>query len=186
MMSKELWVDIQTFEGLYQISSFGKVMSLGNGLSTDTRTKQVRVLKTREATNGYERIKLCKNGKGFHRLVHRLVAIHYIDNPNQYREVNHIDGDKFNNRVDNLEWVTASMNQRHAFRTGLQKVVKGKEHKQSIRIMQKDLDGNLVKIWDSIGEIKRNLGYNSHGIICCCKRRVRYKTAYGYKWEYNV
>lgn len=169
---------IKGFEGIYSISENGKVSSIRRSLGK-------RLMKNRIKPNGYVGIKLCNNGKQFHLSIHRLVALHFVDNPNNYPEVNHKDGNKENNHYLNLEWVTSSENQKHAFRLVLQKVRKGKDHVQSIPINQLDLNGNFVKSWESIKQVKRELGFNTFGIIKCCKNEKRYKTAYGFKWEYK-
>jgi hypothetical protein len=167
--------DVYSFRGLYGITESGEVFS---------HRSQI-VIKPRLKKNGYLSVKLCDSGKAKHLTVHRLVALHYVPNPLGLPEVNHIDGDKLNNHFKNLEWVTSSENQKHAFRLGLQKAAKGKDHAQSIAVIQKDLSGNFVKEWESIKQIKREIGFNSFGIIKCCKKEKKYKTAYGYLWEYK-
>lgn len=179
------WKNIKGFEGLYEVSNTGLIKSLGNGNSTDSRTKQIRLLKTRVRKTGYVHIKLCKNSTQKHLSVHRLVAIAFVPNPNNYREVNHLDGDKTNNNDWNLEWTNSSGNQKHAFRMGLQVPIRGKENKQSIPILQYDLNGVLLKEWESIKQVLREKGYNTVGIINCCKKRPKYRTAYGFKWYYK-
>lgn len=182
---EEIFKDIHGFEGLYLISSFGRIKSLGNGKSSDPRTKVERFLKTRIKNSGYEQVKLCKNGKCNHYLVHRLMAVTFIENRNNLPEINHIDGNKQNNTLSNLEWVSSSENQIHAFKLGLQKSIKGKDNKQSIPVLQLSKDGLLIKEWGSIKQIKREAGLNTYGIIGCCKNKVKYKTAYGFKWQYK-
>jgi hypothetical protein len=180
----ETLTNINGYEGLYKISNKGYVLSLGNGISTDPRTKEKRVLKTQIKSNGYEQVKLCKEAKSNYFTIHRLVALHFIEKPKNKKEVNHIDGNKLNNNVKNLQWVTSSENQKHAFKTGLQKVRRGKDHQQSLKVNQLTLGGQLVNTFESIKSIKRILGFNTFGIIKCCKKEKRYKTAYGYRWEY--
>jgi hypothetical protein len=180
----EIIKDIKGYEGLYRISNKGFVLSLGNGISTDPRTKLKRVLKTQIKANGYEQVKLCKGGANKFFTIHRLVALHFIEKEKDKKEVNHIDGNKLNNNVKNLQWVTSSENQKHAFRMGLQKPIRGKDNAQSIKVNQLSLDGVLINTFDSIKSVKRILGFNTFGIIKCCKKEKKYKTAYGYRWEY--
>jgi len=180
----EIWQDIKGFEGLYKISTYGRVKSLGNGNSTNTATKKQRIMKTGIASNGYVKIKLNKASKRYYKTMHRLVAENFLINPNNKPEVNHIDGNKENNNIDNLEWCTPSENQIHAFKIGKQKALKGKNNKQSKPIRQTTREGEEVAIWDSINEACVALGFNSFGIIKCCKKEKKYKTAYGFKWEY--
>jgi hypothetical protein len=86
--------------------------------------------------------------------------------------------------VENLEWATAQENIRHSVANGLQVAPKGSESKCSKSVRQIDMDGNTVCVWGSINEVKREKGFNSIGIIKCCKKEKRYKTAYGFRWEY--
>ena len=157
---KEIWKEIQGYENRYAVSNRGRVMNLMSG----------KVLKNRINGHGYENVLLCKNGKHKNYKVHRLVAQAFIPNKLNLPEVNHIDECKTNNNVNNLEWVTASQNQRHS------------AHQQSCKINQLSLDGELVKTWESSHQIGRELGYNQSYIIQSCKRKR--KQAYGYKWEY--
>lgn len=114
---EEEWKDIEGYEGRYQISNLGNVMSL-LGLSP-------RLLKLRTGGRGYSynrmRVLLYKGGKGKTKKIHRLVAEHFIPNPTNSPEVNHIDGNLRNNRVENLQWCTRSENELHARRTGIKK-----------------------------------------------------------------
>lgn len=122
---------------------------------------------------GYIQYLLHKDNKGKEFKAHRLVAEAFLPNPENKREVNHIDGDKHNNCVDNLEWATTSENQRHAF------YVLGKGLRA---VKQLDKDDNLIKIWRSIKEAGESLGIQRSDINkVCLKERG---TAGGYKWRY--
>lgn len=108
----EKWKPVKDFEKLYEISNYGRVKSY--------RIKPEGViLKLCDNGNGYKYVSLSMNGKRNKRYIHRLVAIHFIDNPLGKEEVNHINGDKSKNSVDNLEWVNSSENKQHALNTGL-------------------------------------------------------------------
>lgn len=98
----EILKPVVGFEGLYQVSNLGYIT---NGRKT---------LKTYTINSGYQAVKLTKNGVRKSVLVHRIVAIHFVDNGEEKPEVNHIDGSKTNNRADNLEWVTSAENKEHA------------------------------------------------------------------------
>lgn len=114
----EIWKDIKDYEGIYQISNLGMVKSL-NRLDSRGFKRKGKILKCNTNNKGYLEVILCKNGKTKHILIHRLVAIHFVKNPNEYKVVNHIDGVKQNNKVSNLEWCTQSYNLKHAYLNGL-------------------------------------------------------------------
>lgn len=116
----EDWADIEGYEGRYQISTFGRVKSLKG------RWGESKILKPQISTNGYLRIELNKIGKAKKFFIHCLVAQAFIPRENAYLQINHRDGNKFNNFTENLEWVTASENQRHALQMGLR--FSGEEH----------------------------------------------------------
>lgn len=176
---EEIWKDVKGFEGFYQISSLGRVKSLPRNGTINSE----RILKPNNV-RGYLQVVLNKKGDKSYKKVHRLVAENFIENPLNKREVNHIDGNKHNNNLSNLEWVTSSENQIHAYKLGLQKLHprRGSENNLSKKIMQLDLEGNLIRIWDSIGEASRNLSIANQNISVCLRRKQN-KTN-GYKWEY--
>ena len=118
-MDKEVWKDIEGYEGKYQISNIGRVRSLIS--SKGTPYKIPKILKIFLNDRGYSVLGLHKKGEFKQFRVHRLVAKAFIPNPENKQEVNHIDGNKQNNRADNLEWCTCSENIQHAFKTGLSK-----------------------------------------------------------------
>jgi hypothetical protein len=176
----EIWKDIDGYDGKYQISNTGRVRSF-------TRWKNGKDLKAGINTHGYYIVNLVKDGRKNieFKLVHRLVALHFIPNPNELPEVNHIDGNKLNNNIDNLEWVSRFDNIRHAYKHGLIPKRRGKDNCLSKRIIQKDKKGNIIKVWDSMADINRELGYADNGISCCCNKKPHYKTAYGFIWEFE-
>ena len=98
----EIWVEIFGFEG-YQVSSWGRI-----------RNADGQILKPYRSEKGYLKIELRKNGKGYKKRIHRLVASAFIENPQNLPQVNHKDGNKENNSVTNLEWVTDEQNKEHA------------------------------------------------------------------------
>lgn len=103
---KEIWKDIKNFEGLYQISNYGNIYS----------NNRKMILKPRKDKDGYLGINLYKNNCSKSYRVHRLVAIHFIFNPDDKLQVNHIDGNKENNCVWNLEWCTQEENMQHSLK----------------------------------------------------------------------
>ena len=101
-------VDIKGFESIYKITDTGKVFSIKSNRFIGSNLK-----------DGYSLVILRKNNKSYAKTIHRIVALHFLPNPNFFPEVNHIDGNKHNNNINNLEWVTTSQNVKHAFDTGL-------------------------------------------------------------------
>lgn len=118
---KEVWKDIEGYEGLYQVSSYGRVKSLAKKLTRrdgiDVNYKE-RVLKPYNCDGGYQVVALYKNNDRTQVLVHRLVAQSFLDNPENKPEVNHIDFNTANNNLFNLEWTTRQENIRHSQRAG--------------------------------------------------------------------
>lgn len=122
-MLGEVWKDIEDYEGYYMISNFGRVKSLRRNRYVGCKAGIIkeRILKTTLNTSGYELVKLYFKGKPKFFRVHQLVARHFIENKCCYPIINHIDGNKRNNKADNLEWCTYSKNAQHAMDNGLNK-----------------------------------------------------------------
>lgn len=126
-LPSEVWKDIEGFEG-YQISNQGRVKSLNY-----SHTKQERVLQQCITACGYCQAYLCKNGKRYTFLVHRLVAIAFIANPNEKPQVNHIDECKVNNHAENLEWCTCKENINYGTRNErARKTLKGRKRNGNV------------------------------------------------------
>ena len=126
----EIWKDVLDFEGLYQISNLGNVKSLEKtyyaGNYGSKRLQKEIILKPYN-TRRYLCVNLTNKGVGKNYKIHRLVALHFLPFVEGKTEVNHIDGNVLNNKLDNLEWCNRSENQKHAYNTGLQKIRKGSE-----------------------------------------------------------
>ena len=164
--SKEVWRDIQGYEGYYQVSSCGRVKSL---------YKNGKILSQNINNRGYCFVMLYKNKKYHHALVHRLVAQEFIPNEGDLPQVNHKDEDKTNNCVDNLEWCTNLYNNLYhnkAVKTGV---------KEGKPVAQYALNGQLVKTWRSAHEAER-AGYHARHIGECCSGKI--KTHLGYMWRF--
>ena len=168
----EEWRDVPGFEGLYQVSNYGRVRRIYNG--------KVKVMTQRHRGKGYLGVTLIKNGikKDFY--VHRLVAETFIPNPDNLPQVNHKNLNKEDNSVDNLEWVTNVDNMRHRLKYGAPVKRKGKN---AIKIKQYLLDGTYVRTWDSLQQIQNTLGIHHSNISDCCKGVAR--QSHGYIWSYE-
>ena len=115
----ENWKNIEGFSGFYQVSNYGRIKSF--------KKNKIIIRKLQQTKQGYLKINLCENGKAKIFLIHVLVARAFISNPENKPEVNHKDGVKNNNCVENLEWVTRAENQKHAYRIGLNRGRRGVE-----------------------------------------------------------
>jgi hypothetical protein len=124
----EIWRKIEEFKN-YEVSNLGNVRSLNY-----RRTGETKILKLGKDKNGYLYICLWENGKQYFKTVHRLVATAFISNPQGKPQINHINGDKENNRVSNLEWCTGKENCQHAYNTGLHVITK--ETRKKLRGMK--------------------------------------------------
>lgn len=123
-MNEERWMPIKTWEDFYEISSEGNIKTLQHFAYGGHGKRQKILVKEKIRTHcsfvgGYAIIKLVKRSRMSSDLVHRMVAKHFIPNPENKPQVNHKDGNKLNNRVDNLEWNTAQENTKHAFKCGI-------------------------------------------------------------------
>ena len=159
----EIFKDIEGYEGLYQISNYGNVKSLGND-----KTRKEKILKIKKTILGYLTVNLSKQGKYNTYRVHRLVATAFIDNPQNLPEVNHKDENKTNNHVINLEWCERKYNVNYGTRTD-------KCSKQVLCV-------ETGVVYPSTIEVERQLGFNNANIGKCCLNKL--KTAYGYTWCY--
>ena len=128
----EIWRNINTHIGLYEISNYGRVKSLNYN-----HTQKDKILKKRIDKDGYYNIVLCNGGKNRYARICRLVAQAFISNPENKPQVNHIDGDKQNDNWYNLEWVTSSENNKHAFKIGLKTQI-GEKNNQA-KLKNKDI-----------------------------------------------
>ena len=183
----EEWRDIKDFEGLYMISSCGRILSCskevmgGNGLRK-TKPK----LSIPGECRGYYQARLYKNNKQHCPYIHRLVAESFIPNPSNYKYVDHIDGNCTNNNVENLRWCTANMNrlnpithEKHRKSMSKSKRLKIVKIKPIVRININNPSD--VEAYLSLNDAIKD-GFNKSGISeCCHKKRYSHR---GYKWYF--
>lgn len=184
--------DIQGFEGLYAVSRDGKVHILYKEWRSANGNKRIchpKELKSSLTKHGYLKVTLSKDGKAITKTVHSLIADAFLDHEDGKTCINHIDGDKTNNNVSNLERCTYSENINHSYRIGLRvgkSNMKGRFNElngRSRSVRQLNLSGEVIKLWPSMMEVERILKINSGNISSCASGKI--KTAYGFKWEYN-
>lgn len=174
----EEWKPISGFEGLYEISSYGRVKSFKVYPSG-------KILKPSPDSNGYLRLSLSKDGKKSDATVHRLVAEAFLPRIDGKTCVNHIDGDKANNQLDNLEWCTYRENAQHALMTGLYNGISEEATMKGVRRSAKNRTRQVIR---SDGERFRNaaeaasaIGANRHSIYTAIRRKA---PLYGYRFSY--
>lgn len=173
-MQEEIWRDIKDYEGIYQVSSYGRVKRLKRVITYKNGRKyhkKEKILKP-WITNGYLRVTLCDRKPR----VHRLVAEAFIPNPENKPQVNHKDEVKTNNYVENLEWMTAKENNNYG--THNERVTKA----NSKIVAQYSTTGELVNVWPSTNEAARQLDLGA-GNICKVVKGKR-KTCGGFVWKY--
>ena len=163
------WRPISGYEGFYEVSDNGEVRNSRTG----------RILKQKVERNGYVRVHLSKDGTARSLLLHRVVANTFIPNPNGLLTVNHLDEDKTNNRLSNLEW--ANMSRQNSYGQGARTRNKAKERP----VWQLSMDGEPIHLWSSIKEAAIALGVNPSTVVCVCKGKRRYKSTGGYKFRYS-
>lgn len=154
---------ITGYEGFYAITEYGEVISLARKWK-----RGFRILKHSYDEDGYSQVSLSKENQRITKKVHRLVALHHIENPNGYIMINHIDGAKTNNYYRNLEWCTSSMNTKHAYKLGLLKAY-GEHNGQSKLTEAQVLE--IIKSKLRVVDLARRYQVSSSAICGIRKRR---------------
>lgn len=173
----EIWKAVVGFEGLYEVSNLGNV-----------RNKKQHILSTYINRDGYVKIQFKLKYKRYIHFVHRLVALAFILNPNNKETINHIDGNKKNNNVLNLEWATRSENTIHAYKNNLidkNKLKKfGNDNSNNKNVIQYSLSGTSIKEYVSLSEASNVNKIDVSDICKVCKNKK--KSAGGYIWKYKT
>ena len=164
MSEVETFVEIEGFEN-YEVSNLGKVRNIKSGI----------MLKPWITKDGYLRHCLYKHNKRKNLLLHRIIATAFIDNPGKKPQVNHIDENKLNNDLSNLEWCTERENLIHGTRT------KRVAEKLSKKVIQLDLNDNVLNEFESMKQAEQKTGVLVKNISSCCNGKR--KSAGGYKWR---
>ena len=162
----EIWKDVKGYEGLYKISNYGEVWSV----------RKQGLLKKGKCATGYYSVSLYKNKKKKTFTIHRLVAIHFIDNPFKKPCVNHMDESRTNNHYSNLEWCTYEENMNWGT------AIERRKTKRSKQIVGINIDNGQIIEFPSINEAGRN-GYHQSSIWMCMNGRQSVHK--GYKWFYK-
>lgn len=200
---KEIWKDIEGYEGIYQVSNLGNVRSVDRYITTKNGVVKpfkgvIRSLCLNR--NGYPFVTLKVKSISKTVEVHRMVAQAFLPNPNNFPCVNHKDENPQNNRVDNLEWCTYKYNsnygntqKRKSQNTDYSKCVNNRDkvtirrkitEKQRKEVYQYDKDLNLIKVWYSASECGRN-GFNQGHVSACCRKDKSFLTHKGFIWSYT-
>lgn len=177
----EEWKDIVGYENYYQVSNMGRIKSLER--KTTFKTEKLRIMKGFIDKWGYHQVILRKDDKYIHFKIHRLVALHFIPNPNNKETVNHKKGNKLDNRSSELEWNTHSEQHKHAFeKLGRVHGMKGKISSQIKGVQQLDKEGNILFTFTSIHEAAKEVNGNYQNISAVCNGRL--KTHKNFKWKF--
>lgn len=161
---------VKGYEGLYSVTTDGRVIGL----------KSKKVLKPSNM-RGYQRVKLYRNACPKVYSVHRLVADAFIPREHDKYQVNHKDGNKANNSVENLEWVTQRENNIHAYVNGLNSTSHAIEATKK-KVVQSTIRGTTIKVWNSLSDASRATGVPIGNITHCCRGQIKH--AGGFKWAY--
>ena len=174
----ETWKDVPGFEGEYMVSSIGKVLFVGRKVQTKTgyiKCIEPHLVSWREMPNGYAIIDLWKNNKAKRMYVHRLVALAFIPNPNNYPQIDHIDTDRLNNNVNNLRWCNQSMNNLNPLTNEKRKNL-FKNHSTQSRWVKRAVIGiNLsdksdIRYYTTVSETQKD-GFNPSMVSASCLGR---------------
>lgn len=186
-MSKQIeeWKPIQGYEGLYEVSDWGRVKGVDRIVFSkggNVRLARGRIIKPYIDKDGYERVGLHKDGIRKIFGVHRLVAEAFLNKIEGKEIIDHIDGNPSNNNKENLRWATVAENNRTDIAKKRKSIASFKRTDNKRKIRQYSMNMEHIRDFDSLHEIERELGFDNSSIVRVCKGKQ--KTSYGFKWEY--
>lgn len=172
----EIYKDIIGYEGLYQVSNKGNIKSFHS-------SKQVKNLATGITGAGYKTVTLCKDKKRYSVLVHRIVAITFLENTGKC--VNHKDSNKLNNNLENLEWVSYKENIEHATKNGRMRYNTKKiaEEKRKVVLQIDPITGSVIARYNSAHEASKLTGFNRGNICSACRGSGKLVNKFDWKYE---
>lgn len=178
---KEVWKDIDGYGGAYSVSNFGRVRSneiIINRRAMGSYKRCSFIKKQTVMRKGYLIVTLSFNKKHKQVLVHRLVALAFIPNPNNKPQVNHIDGNKQNNCISNLEWVTDKENMIHASQHGLLNIPEPQNKKP---VLMFDLKGNFIREYESRSAVKKDMNIDTASVYNVTCGKIKQTHGYIFK-----
>ena len=194
---EEVWKEVGIikgvdYTGLYQVSNYGEVKSLER-IDNNNHPVKEKILEPVKNTKGYLSVGLCRNGVCTPSRINRIMGLTFIPIPEHLKhlpldklEVDHIDGNRANNRLDNLCWADRSGNERNPITRKRISQSLVNNPKLSQPVLQIDKNTNeLIKEWTSMAEAERQLGIRQSNISACCRGVNRHKSAGGFKWQYK-
>lgn len=199
-MENEIWKPIEGYEDYYEVSNRGRVKAKQRIVCRGNIRQPVRerILKAGGGALSYPTVQLFKNGKGKRCTVHRLVAEAFIPNPDNLREVDHINSIRNDNHIENLRWVSHQDNMRNpttmqlmrervydneeSLNKRLSTRIRNGGKKAQKRIFQYDTKGTFIKEWESGTAVEKEMGFNRKTIVHCARNK---KYGYGYLWSFQ-
>lgn len=175
----EIWDDVVGYEGVYRVSTLGRVMRIKRRKGAQIN----KILKPIKNESGLL-VTLRNCGNDIRTTIHRLVGVAFIENSQNKPEINHKDGNRWNNNINNLEWVTSSENNRHAHNElNREYTAFGENHNNSLSVSQYDKNDVLINVFGSVNEAGRQLKICFSNIAKCARGERKY--AGGFMWRYE-